>query len=331
MSVPLVSPNGGVGLTAAPGFETDASAKVIKGASPDAVITRLTFSNPLAERRIAALEGTPKGTMDGARALVFDGRLALQQGSPPSVVAVFFESDGGVWYRISGKTMSGTEFGEIRLPLSGTFTRARFATDADEAIRWEQVERVWLGLLVNGPASGVFELRHPRFTDALFRPISAVRLGPTWDVAQDPAVQSKLDPAVTEPDGSTSMEYRFNLPGGRHMFALPRTPVNVEELDGYSALQFTYRADLPPGIDGLLVMLIEADGTQYRAVPPPPASSEWRTATIPFQRFERGSWSKDENDRLNLGDVSQVAIGMHGTTPAAASGAIKVRDVQFLP
>jgi len=42
--------------------------------------------------------------------------------------------------------------------------------------------------------------------------------------------------------------------------------------------------------------------------------------------------SEDENDRLDLNDVSHVAIGLHGTAKAVnASGVIMVSDVQFVP
>ena len=54
MNVPRVTSNEGMGLMAAAGFGADVSTKVIEGASPDAAVTRLTFSNPLTERRIAA-------------------------------------------------------------------------------------------------------------------------------------------------------------------------------------------------------------------------------------------------------------------------------------
>lgn len=320
--VPLTNRQGGPGLSLAPTGGADASAKVVGEA------TRLTFRNDQPERRLAALEGLPGGKLTGMRALVFEGRLAVRQGKA-SLVVVCLEDDGGVWYRVSEKTLPRMEFAEIRIPLGGGFERARFATDEDEAISWDQVDRVWLGLLVDGPAGGAMEVRRVRFTKEPLHPTEPVPVGETWTVSEDSAVNSKLE--STEADGRKTMEYRFDLPGGRHMFALPQTPVDVEELDGYSGLRFTYRADLPPGIDGLLVMLIEDDGTQYRAAPAPTQSREWKTVTLPFDKFERGSWSKDENDRLDLGDVRRLAIGMHGTTPKAAGGTIAVRDVEFVP
>ena len=116
------------------------------------------------------------------------------------------------------------------------------------------------------------------------------------------------------------------------MFVIPRAAVHAEELDGYSGLRITYKAQLPEGIDGLLVMLIESDGTQYHAVPPPPASAEWKTITIPWSGFRRGGWSRDENDRLDRNEVGEVAVGMHGTATAEeAAGRISVSGAQFVP
>ena len=54
--------------------------------------------------------------------------------------------------------------------------------------------------------------------------------------------------------------------------------------------------------------------------------------TIPFERFQRGSWSKDDNDRLDLDAVLSVAVGVHGTTTEAqGKGAIWLSDIAFVP
>jgi hypothetical protein len=324
--VPLVE------LRAAPVSGVEVSAKAGGTAGAGTQRTSLSFANPLSERRIAALDGVPAGDIDSARALAFHYHLLGANGEPwpetiPPIVAVFFEHDGGAWYCI--RESGSAQKGDVRMPLRGArFRRAAFASDEDEAIRLEQVERVWLGLLVDGPAEGLLLVSRVRFTDEAFRPDSPIDVsrGTRWDVAQDSAVQGTL----TRPDLPTT-EYRFDMPGGRHMYAMVRTPVDVDELDAYSGLRFKYQADLPQGIEGLLVMLIERDGTQYRAVPSPPVSGDWKTVTIPFSKFERGGWSKDENDGLDLEDVSHLSIGMHGTTPKAASGTINVSSPQFVP
>ncbi|GEM_PF-520552 len=338
VSVPLVNIDGSFGLTAAPGFGMEVSVEIVEGKTPELTATRLTFSNQDDERRIAALEGVPRGPIEGARALAFECWLDAKYnslrdtwGPAPSIAALFFENDGGTWYQILKASGTGP-FGpsEFRIPLRGTFNRALFASDTDAAIRWEQVERVWLGVVDDGPLKGAFEVRRVRFTDEPFHPTSAVWIDNKWEVSQDPAVRSEL--SLSEGDGAPVAYFEFEIPGGRHMYAMIRTPVDVSELDAYRGLRFgTVLTELPEGIDGLLVMLIEKDGSQYRAVSAPRASREQKTVTISFSEFERGSWSKDENDRLDLDQVNLVAIGMHGTTPKAAKGTIVVIDPQFIP
>ncbi len=338
VSVPLVNNAGGARLTTAPAHGVEVSAELSKGESLDAPGTRLTFSNMGTDRRMAALEGVPAGPIEGARVLAFDCRVTTRPNSrrdpwgppPRPIVALFFESDQGAWYRIITRLPDPFALNEVRVPLRGAFRRAQFATDSDDEIRWEQVERVWLGVVDDGPMAGTFEVRRVRFTDEPFRPTKPVRFGEKWELAQDPAIHSTLNLAEHDPPG---FALEFEMPGGRHMYAMARTPVAVDELDAYSALRFhtSFATELPEKIDGLLVLLIEADGSQYQAVPAPAVSDESQTITIPFERFARGTWSKDENNQLDLEQVSHVAIGMHGTTTNAAKGLIGITSPQFVP
>jgi hypothetical protein len=207
-----------------------------------------------------------------------------------------------------------------------------FGTDTDTDADWEQVERVWIALLIDGPATGWWDVRRAVFTNEPFRPAEPLAVWGAWSAAQDPAVRGTVANAHIGPGNRAIMRYSFELPGGRHMYAVPRVPVDVEELDAYSGLRFTYTAALPSGIDGLLVMLLEADGTQYYASPAPPPSEKWSTITIPFSKFRRGGWSADENGGLDLKEVRYVAVGIHGTARLAkAAGQIDVTDVQFVP
>jgi hypothetical protein len=245
---------------------------------------------------------------------------------------VLFESDGGVWYRVGQSTVQTDRDFEVRLPLTQGFQRALFATDTDTEVHWEQVERAQIALLIDGPATGWWDIRRAVFTNEPFRPSEPLSVWGEWNATHDPAVRGTMTNLSIGPGGQPMMRYSFEMPGGRHMYAVPRLPVDVAELDAYSGLRFTYRATLPEGIDDLLVMLIEADGTQYYASPGPPASDKWSTITIPLTHFRRGGWSLDENDRLDLKDVRYVAVGIHGTVrPAKATGTIDVTGVQFVP
>ena len=127
------------------------------------------------------------------------------------------------------------------------------------------------------------------------------------------------------------MKLEFNFVGGRHMYLTPTIPVPAAELDGYTGLQFTYKATLPDGIEGLLVMLTESGG-QYMATPMPGPSEDWVTITIPFADFELGSWSKDDNGQLDLGRINSIIIGTHGgATGDGGDGLIMVSDIEFAP
>ena len=332
IQIPLKGPAAGKAWEVCATGNVKVSAETIRDSATDGPITRMSFQKTGEERRIAALEGTPGGSIEGAKVLALRCRLQLREGSPPPVAMVVFEKDGGAWYRITRKAVPTDGFGDVRIPLTGPFNRALFASDKDETVRWDQVDRVWVALLLDGPATGSLDVSRAVFTNEPFRPTGPLAVGGAWEAGQDPAVRAQISSPKGTADGKPQMKYTFEMPGGRHMYAIPRVAVNVDELDGYSGLKFTYRAELPAGIDGLLVMLMEASGTQYYADPAPPAAADWKTVTIPFSTFRRGGWSPDENDRLDLNEVRHVAIGMHGTAkPAHASGTITVTDVQFVP
>ena len=79
-------------------------------------------------------------------------------------------------------------------------------------------------------------------------------------------------PLMLKVQQQACMKVKFTFPGGRHMYMVPTTSVPETDLDGYRALRFKYRAVLQEGLQGLLVSLHEADGSQYVATPAPPVS-----------------------------------------------------------
>lgn len=286
-------------------------------------------------RRMLALATKPAGALSPPRALALWGRVSLEQGEAPRLATVLFERGGGVWFRVSGTPLDLGESIETRMPLR-SLREAGFSNDASGQLEWEQVEKVWVGLVMDGPARGTFELSRAIFTDEPYRPTRPLRIprsGPgTWSVGKDAAVTATLTTPNEGPEGQACMKVAFTFPGGRHMYMVPTTPVPTGELDGYSGLRFRYRAVLPEGITGLLVMLVENTGSQYVATPPPPASDAWTTVTIPVEGFRKGSWSKDPNNRFDLCDVSKVAFGVHGSaTGAGGDGLIMAVDIALVP
>jgi hypothetical protein len=295
--VPLGNGERGVeGLNVPVGPGVIVSAVRTDGPTPGEKVLRLSFQKTGPERRIVPLEAAPSGSLEGMKALLLRCRLEMREGETPRLAVVCFERDGGAWYRLSDKVPPADRLGDLRLPLERTFARALFAGDADESLRWDQVERVWVGLVVDGAASGTLEVSRAVFTNEPFKATVPLSVWGNWDAAQDPAVRAEITTPDEGPGGTRCMKYAFEFPGG------------------------------------LLVMLMEADGTQYLADPAPPAAGDWTTLTIPFDRFRRGGWSHDENDRLDLNDVAHVAVGLHGTaTPAKAPGTIRVAKVELVP
>lgn len=324
---------GGLRLAALPGLE----ARLDAAPQPDEgrAVLRATFAKTGDERRLLALDAPVRGVPADVKALAVRCRLRMVGDGTARLVLVAFESDRGAWFRVGSAPLKAEQFADHRLSLS-SFRKAAFAQDADEEIRWEQVERVWVALTLDGQAKGTFELSRAVLTSEPYRPTKPLKVTNgdpgTWSVGHDRAASAKITTPAEGPGDKPCMRLDYSFPGGRHMYVVPSTSVGDVELEGYKALRFTYKAILPKGIDGLLVMLMERGGAQYCAEPAPPATKEWKTITIPFAQFVCGTWSKDENNRLDLNDIRSVAIGLHGTTSETlGKGSLWAADVQFVP
>lgn len=297
---------------------------------------RLALAKAGVERRFIAIEGVPAGDPAGAKALSVMYRLTLAKGSPPRLALLVFERDGGAWLKVAGAPLVADASLEARLPLDG-LGRAAFAFDTDTEARLEQAARVQVGIVVDGPAEGTLELGRIAFTAEPYRPTAPLPVPYTspafWTVGKDPAAEATLAVANDGPGGKPAVRIEFTFPGRRHMYVTPALSVQDVEAAGYRGIRFAYRAKLPAGIEGLLVCVSErGDHSQYVAEPAPPASEEWLTAQIAFDRLRRGAWSKDENDRLDIGEVAQVIVGLHGTaSEPKASGWIVVSEVELVP
>jgi len=299
-----------------------------------------TFVKTGEERRLLALEGQLEASPIGVKALVLRYRLTLTQGEALRPAVVVFDQEGGSWYKVGGTPLEVGGFMDCRLSVAALRPTA-FSPSSGRAaplsrLDWNQVARVWVGVVVDGPAQGSIALSEARFTDEPYRPTQPLRVTGEgvgkWSVSQDPAVQSTLTTPNEGPEGQPCMKYEFTLPGGRHMYAIPHTPVVARDLEGYTALRFTYKATLPEGIKGLLVTLWERGGAQYMADPPPPPSAEWTTITLPLDQFTLGGWTKDDNGQFDLETLTTVAIGCHGTAQGeGGSGTIWATDVELVP
>jgi len=301
----------------------------------DAKGAKITFEKTGEIRRLLVVKARPADALEAPRALALGCRVTLDRGQPPRPAVVIYERGGGVWFHVRGRPVATGEWAEERVSIRG-LREAAFSSDASGKLEWDQVEKVWVGLAIDGPAAGVFELGQAGFTDEPYRPTHPLRVtgagAGEWGVSKDKAAKAKVTTPDEGPDGQPCMKAEFTLPGGRHMYMVPSTALGDVEKEGYRALRFKYRATLPKGLKGLLVMLIESDGSPYIADPAPPASEEWTTITIPLEELKLGSWGKDPDGRLDLSEVASVAIGTHGTpSDAGGDGVILATDIEFVP
>jgi len=330
VTVPLGGGSDGIlGLDWARVACVEASVNLVKGADGRRSAVKVAFKKTGDERRFLALESVVQGNPGGSKVLAVRYRLALTEGKAVRAALLLFQSDGGAWFKTTAQPIAVGGFQDLRMSLKSLRPTA-FSTDREGEVKWDKVDRACFGLVIDGPAKGTFELSRVVFTNEPYRPTQALKIAyadkALWRVSKDKAAKGEVTI-----DGS-AVRFDFSFPGGRHMFDIPHLRMPEAELDGYTGLRFTYKADVPDGIKGLLVMLCERGRAQYCAEPPPQSSAKWKTVTIPFTSFKRGSWTKDENNRLDLDAIANIGIGVHGTAKAGhAKGFVMVKDVQFVP
>ncbi|MBM3497303.1 MAG: hypothetical protein FJX74_01410 [Armatimonadetes bacterium] len=309
-------------------------AKVGRVADADAgkPALKVAFTKADEPRRLLALEGVPAKSAEGCKALVARYRLSLKTGEA-RLALVAWDASGNAWYKTGSQPAPDGEFTDGRVAV-GAPRAAAFNQEPALEFTWGDIERVWVGLVIDGAAEGTLELSAARLTDEPYRATEPLVLkiadAKAWGIGQDPAVTSEMTVADEGPDGEPCTKLAFTLPGGKHMYLVPSMNLPQTDLEGYSALEITYRAQLPPGIQGLLLMLGESGG-QFMVEPLPPPSEDWVTMTIPFADFKLGGWSKDDNGQLDTDRVQNVMVGTHGVSTTGGQGLIEVSDVRFVP
>ena len=293
---------------------------------------KVTFKKTDEARRLVALEGRPAKSAAGAKALVARYRLALTTGEARLAV-VAWDASGNAWYKTGSEPAKTGAFMDGRVAASSP-RAASFNKEPALEFNWDDIEKVWVGLVIDGPAEGTFELSAARLTDETYRAAEplVLKIADTklWSIGKDPAVTAEMTVANEGPNAEACTRLAFTFPGGKHMFLVPSMSLPQTDLEGYSALEITYQAQLPPGIEGLLLMLGESGG-QFMVEPLPKPSEKWVTMTIPFADFKLGAWSKDDNGTLDLDRVQNISIGTHGASTTGGEGLILVSDVRFVP
>jgi hypothetical protein len=294
---------------------------------------RVAYDKPGEERRFVCVEARPAAPLAPFRAVDLSYRLVPAAGGAVRFAVLVYEQGGGVWFRAGSPMAPSAERRDCRFSLQG-LRQAAFSQDASGQLEWDRVERVWIGFMVDGQGRGSYELSKAVLTGEAYRATEAVSLfradSAQWSVGADPAVSGQAMELV-EVEGAKCLRLRFRFPGGRHMYYVPTQPLEEMEYSAYGGLRFTYRATVPAGVDGLLVCVME-NGGQFVATPPPAASGDWESVTVPWRAFPLGAWSKDDNGRLDVDAISRVSAGAHGTAQGeGGEGEILIRGIEVVP
>lgn len=320
-------------LVPLPGIQT--SLTTLGAGNGLAARTRIEFAKDGEERRFLAFECVPTMDLAGMQAAQMLCRVdALARGTVRPAL-LFYEKCGGAWFRIANPIEPSKQLAEARISLRSP-SQAAFSQDASGAFELEHVERVWIGVVIDGQATGALELAHAALTSRPFRPSKPVSLialrNSAWSVSSDAAVKKTLSCPPEGPDGGACVRLDFTFPGGRHMYVVPAQTAPQVEISAYEGIRLTYKASLPPGINGLLLMLCEEGGAQYYADPAPSASADWTSLTVPFTAFKKASWTKDANEQLDLDRIARVCVGAHGAaTGKGGDGCILLSGLDFVP
>ncbi len=286
----------------------------------------LRFSKPDVSRRLVAVELVPAGDLAAQRSLSLRGRLVLADGMVARLALIAYEAGGGAWYRLDPIPV---EPGAVARGLSlAGLQETAFSHDDDGALDWTAVERLWLGLVVEGAGDGVVEVESLDLSTEPYRPTVPLQVTGAWRTGQDPAVTSEL--TTRDEEGVEVMRYAFTMPLGSHMYALPQRALPAGDVSGYTHLRVTWRAALPPGSVRILISVHETGGAQYIVDPPPQPSAEWTTSEIPLDSLVLGGWSQDANQQLDLHQLVAVTVGCHGTAAEGGEGWIEAKEIAFV-
>jgi hypothetical protein len=340
VNVPIGGGDAGIGnLKLVPVNGARVTLKPVANADAGKPAMKVDFQKDGDERRFIALEGVPAGNPAGAKAVALRYQLTCKGAKAARLSVMFWDKSGSAWFKVGPDAPDSPTFDEGRISVA-SLRKSSFSEGAAENIDWGNIGKVWIGVVIDGPATGSLQISRAVLTSEPYRPTAPLRItgdgAGQWNVGQDPAVKSTLTTPNEGPDGKACMKVEFQFPLGRHMYMTPTVAVPPAELDGYQSLRFTYKAALPAGVigPGLLVTLSERSGAQYTLDAPdmPPPHEDWTTVTIPFAQFKLAGWSKDDNNHFDTDQISAVTIGCHGAANADdGKGTIWVSNVEFVP
>ncbi|MCE5240352.1 CIA30 family protein [bacterium] len=286
------------------------------------------------ERRLLAVEGAPAGNLSGALAAEVKYQVSVTTGEAPRLAVIAWDSDGGSWYKVGARSVKTDGAGVGRVSTAGLIQTA-FSTDASGQLEWGNVKRLWVGFIFDGPAAGSAAVTGVRLTDIPVvptEPVAIINVAAKFGDSHDPAAKTTISAPAEGPGGKTCFKYEFDVPAGKHMFACPSTAIIADDLEGYKALRFQIKGDIPQGMR-LLIQFSEQGGPIYFVEKQPSdVPANWAEMTIPLSEFKNATWGpKDDNGQLDLAKLNTLSIGSHGVPANARLGTIMACDVVLVP
>lgn len=331
--MPLCTEGAVVKAALQPVTGVDASLETLAAGEPGGPLWRIVFTKKGAERRFVPLAIEAPAAMPAFKVLELSIAVSAGEGMAIRPAMMFITKNGDAWYRYGTPLVNEGRTEALRLNLT-SLRRTNFSSGDDKELDWSKLSHVWLGFLADGEGSGRVEISKASLTSRPYVPTAPLDIAllpiQKWAISIDKAATQK---SAMVKDGDMELPMlSFRFPLGRHMFVTPGMALPEAEYASYKGLRLTYKAKIPAGINGLLILLHEGGGSFYNTVVVP-ASAEWRSIELPFASFKMASWNeKPSGDELDVSNVKRITIGCHGTaTGDNGEGEIVVKKLELLP
>ncbi|HID06723.1 MAG TPA: hypothetical protein EYP10_06205, partial [Armatimonadetes bacterium] len=146
-TVPLAGGSNGIAeFSLVPMHRIRARLKLVANVDDGKPAIVVTFTKYGDERRLLALEARLKDKLSDVRAIAIRYRIKSSRGKSPRLAVLFFDADGGIWFKRSANPLIIGKFTDMRLPVS-RLRQVAFSDDPSGKVEFDKVDKVWLGLL----------------------------------------------------------------------------------------------------------------------------------------------------------------------------------------
>ena len=331
--MPLCADGGVVKAALQPAVGVDASLAAVPAGEAGGPLWRIVFTKKGSERRFVPLAIEAPAAMPAFKALEVTVAANADEAVAIRPAIMFFDKNGDAWYRYGTPVGTDGKAATLRMNLV-SLRRTNFSSGAGNELDWSGLSHFWVGFLADGEGAGRVELSNASLTSRPYVPTAPLEIAllpiQKWSLGIDKAATQST--AMVK-DGDVDVPtVSFRFPLNRHMFVTPVMPLPEAEYASYKGLRLTYKAKVPAGIKGLLIMLGEGGGSFYTTVAVPP-SAEWRSIDLPFDSFMMASWSKKPSGSdLDVSNIKSITIGCHGSaTGDNGEGEIAVKKLELMP